>query len=345
MFKETITQRARYILKSLVECYIYEGIPVSSRKLVEYSSLDLSPASVRNVMSELEDKGYLQSPHTSAGRIPTPQGYRLFVNSLLTTEPVDDVLLAPMHQALGAQTDPKELMHRTTQLLSSMTKMAAIITVPQQAALILSHIEFLPLSDNRLLVILVLNGQSVQNRIIQFEQPFESVALERAANFLNEHFVGQDLRQARQTLLDIIEQDKQAIDDLIQTVGMILDDTVNNAGQEDYVISGKTQLLEQVNDEEQGVDKLRGLFGAFTEKQVILRLLDKCLDADGMQIFIGEEAGHASLADFSVVSSKYAADNNVVGVLGVIGPSRMPYNRVISIVDATAKLLSESIKL
>jgi len=331
-----INERAQLLLKSLIERYIREGQPVGSKTLAHDAGLDLSPATVRNVLADLERLGLVRSPHTSAGRVPTEQGYRLFIDNLVTVRP----LKAPEVQTLAEQLDPESdtpnLLDAASSILSGFTRMAGVVMLPFQKQVALRQIEFLPLSDKRVLAILVFNKREVQNRVIHTERVYSRPELERIANYLNHQFVGRDLATVRRNLLTEMESAKENMDRLMRAA-IEMAQKVFTEETPDYVIAGETQLMEY---EEMGdVTRLRQLFEAFNEKRAILDLLDKSMQAQGVQIFIGQESGHEVLDQCSIVTARYCANDEVLGVLGVIGPTRMAYDRIIPVVDMTARLL------
>jgi len=335
-------ERAQQLLRTLIEHYIREGLPVGSRVLSRDSGLNLSSATVRNVMADLEEHGFVTSPHTSAGRVPTDKGYRFFVNTLLKVQPPEDSEIVSLQRALEARADdPRALVATASQVLSSFTRMAGVVTVPRQAHAALSHVEFIGLSEQRVLAILVVNGREVQNRVLQLDRYYPADQLRRAASYLNEQFGGRDIKDVRQRLLaqmqDAREQMNQLMQDAIALAGQMFAGERSEA-EPDVVIAGETNLMSFA--ELSNVDKLRRLFEAFNEKRDILHLLDQCLHADGVQIFIGHESGYNILDDCTVVTAPYARDSASVGVLGVSGPTRMAYERIIPIVDLTARLLS-----
>lgn len=339
----TINERAQLLLKVLVERYIRDGQPVGSRTLAEETSLGLSSATIRNVLADLEEHGYLTSPHTSAGRVPTVRGYRFFVDSLLTVKPLDSVTMQQFHQQLKPEQDTTSLVASVSNLLSDLTRLAGLVMLPRREYFILRHVEFLPLTDNRVLVILVLNEQEVQNRIIYTDRIYSASELQQAANYLTATYAGQDVTSIQSHLVSSLKQEREYLNNLMQTAiemaGKILEPP---AAEKDYIIAGQNNLLEMVEDIN-SVARLRQLFDAFAQKRDILHLLDQSLNADGLQIFIGGETGYSALGDCSVVMSPYSVEGETVGVLGVIGPTRMPYDRVISIVDVTAKLLTAAL--
>lgn len=309
------------------------------------SGLDVSAATVRNVMAELEEQGLIVSPHTSAGRIPTARGYRMFVDSLLTVQPLREAELLKLEQGLQIQRDGgvEALIGRASGLLSEVTQLAGVVMIPNQKTLALQHIEFMALSDRRVLAILVINKHDVRNVIIENERDYTKSELEQASNYLNAAFAGKGLAAVRDRLVNDMRETKASLDAVMQSAIEMADKVfLPQAGEQgDYVIAGHTNLMGF--DELSHVEKLRRLFNAFNEKRDILNLLDHCMLANGMKIFIGEESGYQVLDECSVVTAPYEVDGECVGVLGVIGPTRMAYERVIPIVDVTAKLLGHAL--
>lgn len=340
--EDQISERAQHLLKTLVEYYIREGQPVGSRVLSRDSGLNLSSATVRNVMADLEEHGFVTSPHTSAGRVPTDKGYRFFVNTLLKVQPPGQGEVVSLQRALEAHADdPKALVATASQILSSITRMAGVVMVPRQAHTSLSQIEFIGLSECRVLAIVVVNGREVQNRVLQLDRYYSPDQLRRAASYLNEQFGGRELKDVRTRLVSQMQEAREQMNQLMQDAITIAGKVFTEDGGEtgpDFVIAGETNLMGFA--ELSNVDKLRRLFEAFNEKRDILHLLDQCIHAQGVQIFIGHESGYNILDDCAVVTAPYAQDRDSVGVLGVIGPTRMAYERVIPIVDLTARLLS-----
>lgn len=342
---EGLNERAQRLLKLLVEHYIRDGQPVGSRTLSRDLGLSLSAATIRNVMADLEELGFVTSPHTSAGRIPTDKGYRFFVDTLLKFQPLDHEKIAAIQRRLGEHTDdPKALIGVASRLLSSVTRLAGVVTLPRQSHSALSQIEFVPLSDNRVLAILVVNGREVQNRILQLERYYSADELRRASNYLNQQFAGKELSAVREHLLNELQQTREHLNQMMLDAIRLAQQVVSHPATGDrmeYIIAGETNLMGFA--ELSNVEKLRRLFDAFTQQRDILHLLDLSLKAEGVQIFIGQESGYTILDDCSVVTAPYTLDKEVVGVLGVIGPTRMAYERVIPIVDITAKLLSSAL--
>ncbi|MDY6980741.1 MAG: heat-inducible transcriptional repressor HrcA [Pseudomonadota bacterium] len=332
-----INDRAQSLLKTLIERYIQDGQPVGSRILSRESGMNLSPATVRNVMADLEDLGLVKAPHTSAGRIPTVRGYRLFVDNLLTVRPLRGNIVERFRDELHRLDDPEELIDRASNLLSSMTRMAGLVMLPRAGSVQLKHIEFLPLSGDRVLVILVINDQQVQNRIIHTDRPYTQSELQQAANYLNSEFAGRELDSIRARVLQHMEEIRDDMKQIMQLAVQLADEVVQTSQTADYVVHGETNLMSYA--EMADMERLRQLFEALKTKQDILHILDKSIHAEGMQIFIGEESGYDAFGECSVVTSPYKVQDEVVGVLGVIGPTRMAYDRVIPVVDVTAKLL------
>jgi heat-inducible transcriptional repressor len=333
-----INERAQQLLKVLVESYIESGQPVGSKKLLDRSDLTVSAATVRNVMADLEEKGYLNSPHTSAGRVPTPQGYRFFVDCLINVEPVENSDLLNLRKRLDPDMSYQELVSSASSLLSDVTHMAGVVTLPKREQVLLRQVEFLHLSEKRVLVILVLDGHEVQNRIIYTQKEYSETQLREATNYINQSFGGETLPNIRKGLVDAMQSDREHMDALMQTVVELARKAFNTEEVNDYVVAGQENLFELARD--QALDNLRDLFQAFNLKGDILHLLDKCTESQGVQLFIGEESGYKLLDECSVVTSPYQVEGELVGVLGVIGPTRMAYNKVIPIVDATARVLS-----
>jgi len=325
-----------------VERYIHDGQPVGSRVLSKDSDLKLSPATIRNVMADLEDLGLIHSPHTSAGRVPTVNGYRLFVDTLLTVKPLHEQELDRLHKGLDKREDD-DLLSMASKLLSDTTQMAGVVTLPRKELVCLRHIEFLPLSNTRVLVIFVTNEHEVHNRIIHTSKKFSATELLQAANYLTSIYSGKSLASVRAAVLKEMQEDQQRMNQsMLDAVSMAqLAFNKDENKEEDYVLSGQTNLMgfSELSD----MDRLKGLFDAFSQKRGIIHLLDKCLAADGVQIYIGEESGYQAFEHCSLVTSSYAVNDEVVGVLGVIGPTRMAYERIIPFVDVTAKLLGAAL--
>ncbi|MEN8260938.1 MAG: heat-inducible transcriptional repressor HrcA [Pseudomonadota bacterium] len=337
-----LSERALHLLKTLIDRYIHDGQPVGSRALSRDSKLNLSPATIRNVMSDLEDYGLLTSPHTSAGRVPTVSGYRLFVDSLLKVRPLGRQEIEKIEHGFEREEDSDSLLALASKMLSDVTRMAGVVTIPRQGSIAFRHIEFLPLSDSRVLVIFVTNEKEVHNRIIRTSKQFTSGELQQAANYLNAVFQGKTLSAVREAVVkDLWETRERMNREMIQAVEMARLAFQNEEKKDGLVLSGETNLMDF--SELADMDRLRQLFEAFSQKREIIHLLDQCLEAEGVQIFIGEESGYRALDSCSLVTSSYRVNSEVVGVLGVIGPTRMEYERVIPFVDLTAKLLGAAL--
>jgi heat-inducible transcriptional repressor len=337
-----VSERARVLLKTLVEHHIRDGQPVGSSTLLREAGLPVSAATIRNVMSDLEDKGYLHSPHTSAGRVPTARGYRLFVDSLLQVQPLEDEALSVLRSELNPDKSSSELVQSASSLLASITAQAGLVTVPRQETNQLRQVEFLPLSGDRVLAILVINEREVQNRIIHTQRPFTEAQLRDAAAMINQRFAGRPLHLVQERILTEMHEARSQIDNYLQASLDLASQALGQDDSEDeYVVAGESRLMGNATAEE--MLKLRELFDAFEQKKDLLHLLERCTRAEGVQIFIGEEAGYEVFGDYSVVTAPYSDGSRMLGVLGVIGPTRMAYERVIPIVDVTARMLSSAL--
>ena len=334
-----LSERAQILLKTLVERYIAEGQPVGSRALSKFSGLDLSPASIRNVMADLEDLGFIASPHTSSGRIPTPRGYRFFVDTLLTLKPLDTFEINQLEGQLHAD-NRQRLVTSASQMLADLTRFAGVVMTPRRSGGF-RHIEFVKLSDSRLLLILVTPDGDVQNRILVMERAFSAAELVEAANILNQNFAGLTFEETRKRIHAELKQLREDMTGLM-TKAVDIGSQALTETAEDVVISGEGRLLD-VHDLSSDMHRLRGLFDLFESKTGLLHLLDSSSRAQGVQIFIGGESGLVPLDECSVVTAPYEVDGQIVGTVGVIGPTRMAYERVIPIVDVTAKLLSSAL--
>jgi heat-inducible transcriptional repressor len=343
---KAISERAQHFLKVLIERYIRDGQPVGSRTLAKDAGLDLSPATIRNVMADLEDLGFVASPHTSAGRIPTVSGYRLFVDSLLSLKPLDKTMLRQLERQLDTRGAASGLVDSASRLLSNLTHLAGVVMVPKHNQVRVKQIEFVPLSDVRVLTVIVTSAGEVYNRIIETSRVFNRSELEQLSNYITGHYAGNDLAGIRRLVVREMQETRRHLDALMVQALEVASAAfgVEDPGSDelgDFVVAGQTNLMDF--DELAQMDSLRSLFNAFTEKQEILHLLDRSLEADGVQIFIGEESGYSTLKDCSVITAPYEIDSEVVGVLGVIGPTRIAYDRVIPIVDITAKILGSAL--
>ena len=334
-----LSERARILLKTLVERYISDGQPVGSRALAKFSGLDLSPASIRNIMADLEEMGFIASPHTSAGRVPTPRGYRFFVDTLLTVKPLDQIEVTQLEGHLKAD-NPQRLVVSASHLLSDLTRFAGVVMTPKRRTAAFRHIEFVSLSDKRILLIIVTPEGDVQNRILSCERAFSPSELVEAGNFLNQNYAGMSFEEIRPRIRAELQKLRE---DMMQLMTRAVDAGNEAAADnvDDYVLSGGHNLL-HVQELSSNMQSLRRLFDMFEQKTGLLQLLDISSRAHGVQIFIGGESGLVPLDECSIVTAPYEVDGQVVGTLGVIGPTRMAHERVIPIVDITAKLLSSA---
>ena len=329
-----LDDRSKLLLKALVERYIADGQPVGSRTLSKASGLELSPATIRNVMSDLEELGLIVSPHTSAGRVPTARGYRLFVDTMLTVQP----------QQLGghilAPDQPQKVISNAANLLSNLSQFVGVVMAPRRTTAF-RHMEFLRLSERRVLVIIVSPDGDVQNRVIYTEVDHSQSQLVEAANFLNSHYVGLDIEQVRERLHGEVESLRSEIASLMAAAVAMNSEAVAES-QEEVVISGERNLL-KLSDFSSDMGNLRRAFELFEQKAQIMRLLDIACQAEGVRIFIGGESQVVPFEELSIVSAPYEVDGKIVGTLGVIGPTRMAYDRMIQIVDITSKLVSNAL--
>ena len=332
-----LDKRAQTLLKTLIERYIVEGQPVGSRTLSRHSGLELSPATIRNVMSDLEEMGFIASPHTSAGRVPTALGYRLFVDTLLTVKPLASAEISELQGSIQTH-QPQLAINTASQLLSQLTQFAGVVIVPRRPQTRIRQIEFLTLSDKRVLLILVTMDGDVQNRILHTQRDYSASELTEAANFLNQHYAGLDLEQIRGRLREELSQLRTDMSELMTAAVAAGEDNQ----QPQYILSGERKLLD-VEDLSSNINRLRQLFDLFEQKTGLAQLLEISSRAEGVQVFIGGESGIAPLDECSVVTAPYEANGEVVGTLGVIGPTRMAYERVIPIVDITARLLGNAL--
>lgn len=334
-----LDDRAKLLLKTLVERYIADGQPVGSRTLARAAGMELSPATIRNVMSDLEELGLIASPHTSAGRIPTARGYRLFVDTMLTVRREG---LSPVSEmtAPGIESgQPHRVISHAANMLSSLSQFVGVITAPRRAS-VFRHIEFLSLSDRRVLVIIVSPEGEVQNRIIHTQATFTQPQLLEAANFLNSHYSGLTMEAVRERLKHEVDALRGEIADLMKAAVNI--GAEGDAAQDEVVVAGERNLL-SVSEFSSDMGNLRRMFDLFEQKTQLIRLLDVSAQADGVRIYIGGESQVVPYEDLSVVTAPYEVDGQIVGTLGVIGPQRMPYERMIQIVDVTAKLVGNAL--
>lgn len=334
-----LNQRAQYLLKTLINCYVNEGIPVGSKTLAESAGLNISTATIRNVMANLDSMGLVSAPHTSAGRVPTNMGFRLYVDSMLEFSPLEAAIKERIKQELNSDQDKDSLINVANNLLTDLTQMAGIITLPKSGQLNLRRIEFLPLPDKKILAILVVNERDVQNRIVHVDKDYAQNDLLKISNYLNQHFMGEDIFTIRSRLMQELQTARTQVDDMMAAAVTLADQVLTPDNEsETYRLHGQSNLIRF--DEANNANQLQQLFQVFQSKRDMLGLLDRCIQADDMQVFIGSEAGIEGVDDFTVISAPYGSKDNTLGVLGVIGPTRMEYSKVISTVNITARLLS-----
>ena len=341
---QKLDARAAELLRLLIDRYIADGQPVGSRTLARAVQMGLSPATIRNVIADLEDLGFVSSPHTSAGRVPTQRGYRYFIDALLAPEPLSEKELTHIAEELvPGDRSPADLLQAASTLLSRLSSMAGVVTVPRRNFAVLRRIEFLPLSGGRVLAILVVNQREVQNRVIDMGRDYSAEELERYANAINENFAGRDLMALQKTLVDEFLEVQQRVNQELREAAALAQRALETPPEtDDYVLAGGKNLLgfQELAD----VNRLRNLFDVLDRKRDLCELFEQCLSASGVQIFIGGESGYRVLDECSVVTAPYVVDGHVAGVLGVIGPTRMAYSRIIPLVAETAKMLGAGLK-
>ncbi|MEO5626698.1 MAG: heat-inducible transcriptional repressor HrcA [Dokdonella sp.] len=334
--------RARQLLRTLIARYIAEGQPIGSRTLAKASGLDVSPATIRNIMSDLEEFGLVAAPHTSAGRVPTSQGYRVFVDSLIEMRPLGEPEVDQLRRELPTDASTPDLLGSATALLSEMTHFVGVVSVPRREEFPFRHIDFVQLDGARVLVILVFTDGQVQNRVIATQRTYGGGELEQVANYLNVNFAGMRFDEIRARLLHEMQDEGAHLNRLLTAAVEVAQQAFQSSPSNDMLVVGQTNLMgkQDVSD----VDRLRDLFEAFQRKRDLLQLLDRCSHAEGVRLFIGEESGFAALDTWSLVTAPYGVGGRVLGVLGVIGPTRMAYERVIPVVQATAQIISGALK-
>jgi len=340
----SLDERAENVLKNLVETYVDQGQPVSSGVLSKLPQLGVSSATVRNVMSDLEELGLITSPHTSAGRIPTAQGYRLFVDSMVRASSFTTQAAQELSDRFGQETDPDTLLAHASDVLSDLTQFAGVVVLPNHSSARFHQLEFMRLSESRILTILVTEDGRVQNRVLPTAGSFNDSELVQAANFFNQRYKGNSLDEVRRRLVHDMQLDNDEMHRINQAAMEAASQVISEEDdltQNDVVLSGEQKLLD-VPDLCQ-IETLQKLFDAFKTKRDLLDLLDRSMKADGISVFIGEESGYSALGECSVIASPYQVEGKVLGTLGVVGPTRMAYNDVISVVDITAKLLSQAL--
>ena len=339
--QDLLDTSARRLLRALIAQYIRDGQPVGSRTLAKQSGLDVSPATIRNVLADLEEIGLVAAPHTSAGRIPTTQGYRVFVDSLLEMKPLEHAELARLQAELSPSTGTQDLLNSVSGLLSAATHFVGLVTVPRREAFAFRHIDFVALDGRKVLVILVFTDNEVQNRVIETARLHSASELEQVANYLNAHYAGLSLEQIRQRLVTELDEARKAMNASMQATIDLAGTALDIGTGEDVVLSGQTNLMGV--QEMANLERLRELFEAFNRKRELLALMERCIHARGVRLFIGEESGLSPLDQCSVITAPYGTDGRILGVLGVIGPTRMAYERVIPMVQAASQLLSRAL--
>ena len=340
-----LTERGQLVLKAIVERHIQDGMPVGSKALTNASGLNFSPATIRSVMADLETRGLICSPHTSAGRVPTVVGYRLFVDSLVTMRPIDTDTVNSLRSGFSSNLPTNKLVESASRMLSEVSHQAGLVMLPRRDVESLRHVEFLPLSNNRVLAILVCNEQEVQNRVMHVGRGFTEDELRRAGNYINQNYVGKPLATIHAGLIAAMQTDQELIANQMQAAIDMASQVFTSAEDvedADYIVAGESHLLAE-NVDSADMSRIKSLLHAFEQKKDILDLMSSCVEAPGTQIFIGNESGFDVLDDYSVVTSPYQMSGNAVGVLGVIGPTRMSYEKVVPLVDITAKLLSAAL--
>ncbi len=338
-----LDERSETLLRMLIARFIDDGHPVGSRTLSHEPGLQLSAATIRNVMADLEELGLIQSPHTSAGRVPTPLGYRMFIDSLLTVRPLRTAKKEEIEIRLSEENNAKELMSTASNLISEVTQFAGVVFLPNSSVAKFRQIEFVGLTKSRVLVILVTEDGQVQNRVINNEQNYSASELTAAANYFNETYRGKSLSAVKKHLLEEMQRDREQINELMQTAITIANSVFNkdDRNEEEVLVSGESNLLSLPDFA--AIEKIKKIFETFNTRHSLLSLLDQSIRAQGVSIFIGSESGYEGLDECSVVVAPYEVEGQSLGAIGVIGPTRMPYDRVIPIVDVTAKMLGNAL--
>jgi len=335
-----LSARAEQLLKTLIDRYISDGTPVGSRTLAKHADINVSPATIRNIMADLEELGLIKSPHTSAGRIPTQAGYRVFVDSLVKVRPVESAAQEMLRMEIGLDSDPGNLASRASSVISQITHLAGVVMVPRlDDENRFRQIEFLSLSEKRILVILVTGNGQVLNRVIEVDHVYSPAELVQSSNYFNQTYGGSTLQDVKNALLREIHDDSEFMQKGIKLAAKVAEQMFSDDREKGVVVSGEANLMDVPEMED--VKKLRKVFDIFSTKRDLLDLLDRSMKAGGVNIFIGNESGYEGLDDCSVVTAPYSVDDQVVGTIGVVGPTRMAYDRIIPVVDITARLISK----
>ncbi len=338
---EQINARAGVVLNHIIQHYVSSGQPVSSTALANTADLKVSSATVRNVMSDLEELGLIQSPHTSAGRIPTSAGYRTYINQLLHTQPLHCEQSGEIKSALAHYDDPKTLLKSASQMLSKLTSFAGVVSMPDSEFSHFKQIEFLRLKKGRILAILITEDGLVENKVLSLDQEYSDAELVRASNYFNDAYARRSMYEVRQDLLAKMRQDSSEMQGAMQTAVEMAQGLLSDENDSELFVSGRSNLFSLPDFSE--TEQLKGVLDTFHTKRVLLDLVSKSLDGEGISIYIGEESGYQALESCSVIAMPYEKEGQRVGVLGVIGPTRMQYDQVVSVVDVTAKLLSSAL--
>ena len=339
--KYELDHRAQHLLRQLIVSYTRDAQPVGSKNLATLSGLDVSSATIRNIMSRLEDMGLIDSPHTSAGRIPTDAGYRFFIDSLLEVNDLGNTARKAISDRFGTDKTSNDLIQSASDILSSFTHLTGLISLTHSTTAEIRHLEFMRLSERRILVILVINQDDVHNKVIHVDRDYTDIELNQAAQTLSRYLLGRDFHGARNQLLKELAELRGDVNSIMESVLKAMEEVCEINAHDDLVTSGESNLFQY--EELSDINKLRDIFNVFNEKTELLKLLDGCTSADGVEIFIGSESGYSVLRDCSVLGAPYKVNGKVVGVLGVIGPTRIAYEQVIPVVDITAKLLSSAL--
>ncbi len=334
-----LDQKAAHLFKVLVEEYLEDGQPVSSSTVANKSHFTVSSATVRNNMAKLQEHGLISSPHTSSGRIPTQHGLRFFVDGLISYEPLDESAERHVWDELNRDQSQHDLLESASQLLSEVTQLVGLVTVPREEQIALRQVEFLQLTGRQVLAILIVNEREVQNRVIETDRVYTDLELKQAANYINDTFAGLSLESIRTGVLESMSHDKIRINEMLQRAFDIASKTFVES-EHDFVVSGESNLVSFTSSAAQ----IKQLLDAFESKSSIVHLLDACIDGKGVQLFIGQESGYEPFEDYSLVTAPYEIQGKVAGVLGIIGPTRMSYQRVVPLVDVTSRILGHVIE-
>lgn len=336
-----LDERAQILLKFLIQSYTRDGQPVGSKSLAQLSGIDVSSATIRNIMAKLEDMGLVNSPHTSAGRIPTQAGYRFFIDSLLEVKDLGKSAKQSLNNAFTSDKTSTDLIQTASSMLSQMTRLTGLISVSKPSHTEVRHIEFMKLSERRILVIMVVNADQVHNKIIHVDRDYSDLELTQLARHMGQYLIGSDFVPAREKLLAELRQHKDQVNSILESVLDVMGSVCQQGEAEDLLTAGESNLLQfaELSD----IGKLREIFDIFNRKRDLLHILEGCTQAKGVQIFVGSESGYSVLSDLSVIGAPYKVNNEVVGVLGVIGPTRIAYEKIIPTVDLTARLLTSAL--